>query len=938
MINYKNTLNLPKTEFPMKANLPEREKKILEEWKKKDLYKIIRKIKLGKKIFLLHDGPPYANDKIHIGHSVNKVLKDIIVKSKNLHGFDSHYTPGWDCHGLPIEHKIEKLVSNLKDKIDLDYFCKKCRKFAENQVEYQKHDFIRMGVLGDWENAYLTMDFKTEANIIRVLGKIIKNDYLINGRKPVHWCIKCCSCLAEAEVEYRKKTSDSIYFCFYSLHNKEICKKFCISFIDISIFLVVWTTTPWTLPSNRAIAVNSVLKYQLIRVKNQCFIIEKSYLKEFIKNLNITKWDILGECIGADLEFLKFHHPFMNFKVPIVLSDHVNLNIGSGLVHIAPDHGFDDYILSVKYNLSFADLVDENGCYKTGTCPELDGIFVLKANQFIIDILIKKRLFLYKKIVKHNYPFCWRHKFPLIFRSTEQWFISMEKNNLRKNLLKEIKNIKWIPSYGKDKIKYMIKSRPDWCISRQRTWGVPMVLFVHKKTKKLHPNTIELIEKIAIYIEKFGSSYWWNLDKVLFLGKKDAMFYKKVTDTLDVWFDSGSTYDSVINCRNKNVVSNIDLFLEGMDQYRGWFMSSIILSVAIKKKVPCKSIISHGFVVDSKGKKMSKSLGNTVSPQNIIKNFGADILRLWIASNNYKKDITISHEILKRITEIYRRIRNTVRFLLANLNGFDFSLHKIKIEDMILLDYLALSRTKETQDKIIKYYSNYDFSSVVKSLMFFCSIDMGSFYLNIIKDRQYTSKVGSLSHRSCQTAMFHIIESLVRWISPILSFTAHEIWCNLKGNRAKYVFTEEYYDGLFNLGNKKNIKKDFWDTILMIKSEVNKFLEKARLSNLLSNSLESELILYVNKKYFDMLSILKDELNFLFLTSKAVLLDIDLASNKTLKTNISGLKILIKKVHGKKCLRCWHYSDDFCREEKYKNLCLRCFNNIFGEGEVRKYI
>lgn len=938
MINYKNTLNLPKTEFSMKANLPVKEIQILEKWEKEDLYKFVRKLKLGKEKFLLHDGPPYANDKIHIGHSVNKILKDIIIKSKGLNGFDSHYIPGWDCHGLPIEHKIEKIISNFKDKINLDDFCRKCRDFAKNQIDHQKKDFIRMGILGDWRNAYLTMDFKIEANIVRVLGQIIKNNYLISGIRPVHWCVKCSSCLAEAELEYHQKLTDSIYFCFFSLNNKEIYNRFCTDFLNIPIFLVVWTTTPWTLPGNRAIAVNSIFYYLLVKVKDRCFIIEKSYLKKFIKNLNIIQWDILGKCIGADLEFLNFSHPFMNIKVPIILSDHVNLEIGSGLVHIAPDHGFDDYLLSIKYHLTHANLVDDNGCYKNGIHNKLDGVFVLKANKLIIDILVKKGLFLYKTIIKHKYPFCWRHKFPIIFRSTKQWFISMENNNLRKNLLKAVKNIKWIPSYGKNKIRSMIKTRPDWCISRQRIWGVPMTLFVHKETKKLHPNTVELIEKIAIQIEKFGISFWWNLDKVSFLGKKDSVFYEKVTDILDVWFDSGSTYSSVIDFRNKNIDSDIDLYLEGIDQYRGWFMSSIVLSVATKKKIPCKSIISHGFVVDSYGKKMSKSLGNTISPQNVIKNFGADILRLWVASNNYKKEITISNEILKRITEIYRRIRNTVRFLLANLNGFDFSLHEIKKEDMILLDYLAVLRTKETQNKIIQYYSDYNFSSVVKSLMFFCSVDMGSFYLNVIKDRQYTSKTGSLSHRSCQTAMFHIIEALVRWISPILSFTADEIWCYLKGNRAKYIFTEEYYDGLFDSDNKKNVVKDFWNKILIIKCEVNKFLEKARSKNLFSNFLESELVLYVNEEYFNILSVLENELNFLFLTSKASIININSAPDDVLKTDINGLKILIKKVKGKKCLRCWHYTDNFCSEVKYKELCLRCFSNMFGEGEVRKYI
>lgn len=938
MIDYKNTLNLPKTKFPMKANLSKKELDILNKWNKKDLYKLVYEKKLGKKKFVLHDGPPYANGKIHIGHSVNKILKDIIIKSKNLYGFNSHYLPGWDCHGLPIEHKIEKIISSSINKFSLNDFCKKCREFAKKQVEDQKLDFIRMGILGNWSNAYLTMDYKIEANIIRVLGKIIENNYLVSGFKPVHWCVKCNSSLAEAEVEYYNRSLYSIYFCFYSSKNKEIYDKFHTDFINLSVFLVVWTTTPWTLPANRAVAVNPNLKYQLIKVKDRCFIIEKLFFKKFIEDLNITKYDILGECKGINLELLSFNHPFMNFKVPIVLSNHVNSNIGSGLVHIAPDHGIEDYVISNKYNLSIANLVTCDGYYKKGTHTKLDNVFVLNADKLIIDILIKKKLFLYKEKINHNYPFCWRHKFPIIFLSTRQWFINMENNNLRKNLLKEIEKIKWIPDYGKDKIKFMIKNRPDWCVSRQRKWGVPMTLFIHKKTKQLHPKMVDLIKKIAIYIEKFGSSSWWNLNKLYFLSKEDANIYKKVKDTLDVWFDSGSTNISVIDYYNKNHNCNIDLYLEGIDQYRGWFMSSLILSVAIKKKVPSKCIISHGFVVDSNGKKMSKSLGNTISPQKIIKEFGADILRLWVASNNYKKEITISHEILKRITEIYRRIRNTIRFLLANLNGFDFFSHSIKKENMILLDYLAVSKAKEVQNKIIKYYSNYDFSSVVKSLMYFCSVDMGSFYLNIIKDRQYTSKTGSLPHRSCQTAMFHIIEALVRWISPILSFTSDEVWSYLKGDREKCIFLEEYYDGLFDIDSKKKISNNFWDKILMIKCEVNRFLEEARLRNIFSNSLESELILYADKKYFDILNVLKNELHFLFLTSKASIMDIKLAPNDHINTGIEGLKIFIKKASGKKCLRCWHYTEIFCNKVEHERLCLRCFNNIFGKGEVRKYI
>lgn len=937
MTDYKETLNLPKTNFSMRANLPENELKILDQWKKMNLYNLIRLNKNGKKKFILHDGPPYANEKIHIGHAVNKILKDIVIKSKSLSGFDTPYLPGWDCHGLPIEHKVEKILGNLKNKTSLYAFQEKCRKYAMTQVKNQKNDFIRMGILADWENSYLTMNSDIESNILLLFSKVIKNNHLVRGCKPVYWCFSCLSSLAESEVEYYNKLSDSVYLFFPGVNIENIYKKFLINSLKLPIFAVIWTTTLWTLPANRAIAVHKNLKYQLVKFSDKCLILEKSILEKLIKKIKINEYVVIGECYGVDLEFLRFYHPFMKYDVPIILSQYVNRNFGTGMVHIAPDHGQEDYIISKKYNLSTVNLVCPNGYYINGIHPNLDGVFVLKANKLIMKILNSNNLILYKENIEHSYPFCWRHKKPVIFRATNQWFISMTNNNLKKKVLKSIENVNWISKNGKKKIKLMIKNRPDWCISRQRSWGVPMSLFVHKKTKKIHPNTVNIIKKIAKYIKKFGIQFWWKLDVNFFLEKKDFNMYEKEFSILDVWFDSGSTYYSVESVRNQTIKDTVDIYLEGIDQYRGWFMSSLILSVATENKVPYKSVLSHGFVVDEKGLKMSKSVGNIVSPQQIMKKFGADILRLWVASNNYSNEMSISNEILKRITDIYRKIRNTIRFLLANLNDFDFYLHKVKIKEMVLLDKWILLRAKNVQKKIRKFYDNYDFCSVIQCLMKFCSVDLGSFYLDIIKDRQYTLKKSSLSRRSSQTAMFYIIEILVRLISPILSFTASEIWDFFPGKKSKSIFFEEYYQGLDKFNIQKYIDINFWEKILLIKNEINKFLEIFRLKKNVLNTLEAEIFLYVEKDLFKVIKILENELKFLFLSSDVKVKKIDCAPLNAKDSTIEGLKIFLKKSEGEKCPRCWNYTKEILSSSKYEKLCRRCIKNIYGSGEVRKF-
>lgn len=938
MINYKSTLNLPKTNFPMKANLTVMETNLLKCWYKDNLYHIIRKSKLGKKKFLLCDGPPYANGNIHIGHGLNKILKDIILKSKSLSGFDTPFIPGWDCHGLPIEHKVEQILGNNIQQTNHSYFLDKCRKYAFNQIENQKKDFIRLGILGDWDNPYLTMDFKSEANIVRSLAKIINSGHLYKGIKPVHWCFDCRSALAEAEVEYYDKESPAVYVSFQAVNNFEMYKKFGINNkLNSPIYLLVWTTTPWTIPANCAIALNKKYKYQLIKTKEKYLIIERNLVKIVMNNIGIINWQTLGSICGMDFQNTYFIHPFLSVYVPAIMSKHVDIDTGTGIVHIAPGHGPDDYLLGQEYNLKTINLIDAKGFFKNDICPELNGMNISQINDFVISMLNKKKSLIYYSKIKHSYPHCWRHKTPVIFRTTSQWFISMEKKNLRSQALKLVDDVLWFPKWGINRIKSMLYNRPDWCISRQRRWGVPMTLFIHKKNETLHPNTLNIIEKIAQKIEKQGIQAWWDLDKKTFLGN-DYKDYNKVLDTLDVWFDSGSVHDAIMGIHpdfSQNKCA--DLCIEGTDQHRGWFMSSLLISTAIRNKAPYKQVLTHGFTVDCNGKKMSKSLLNIVNPRDIANKFGADIFRLWIASNDYTNEIVLSDTTFKRSSEIYRRIRNTMRFLLANLNDFDPKFDLIKKEDMILIDKWVIGNTKKTQESIINAYNNYNFHDVVQILINFCSIDMGSFYLDIIKDRQYTNKTKSVSRRSCQTAIWFIAESLVRWISPILSFTADEIWKFLPGDKkSQYIFTEEWFNKLFDLEEKEITNNTFWNLILSIRNEVNFVIEKAREDKIVKNSLEAEITLYVDRYLLDKLKILGKELKFIFLVSKVEISDLNLAINIKSNCTLKGLQIDIRKSQGVKCPRCWHYV--YNEITNLENICKRCIINTIGLGEIRKFV
>ncbi|CRH36447.1 Isoleucine--tRNA ligase {ECO:0000255/HAMAP-Rule:MF_02002} [Pantoea ananatis] len=886
----------------------------------------------------MHDGPPYANGSIHIGHSVNKILKDIIVKSKGMAGYDSPYVPGWDCHGLPIEHKVEQMIGKPGEKVSAAEFRAACRQYAAEQVEGQKADFIRLGVLGDWDRPYLTMDFTTEANIIRALGKIIGNGHLHKGAKPVHWCMDCRSALAEAEVEYYDKTSPSIDVMFNAVDADRARAAFGVTASEGPVSLVIWTTTPWTIPANRGISLHPEFTYQLVQIAGRSLILAKDLVESVMKRAGVSDWTVLGECQGAALELQLFQHPLLEqIQSKVVLGEHVTLDAGTGAVHTAPGHGPDDYVIGQKYGLETANPVGPDGAYLPGTYPGLDGVNVFKANDMIVELLKEKGALLHVEKLLHSYPHCWRHKTPIIFRATPQWFISMDQKGLRAQSLQEIKGVQWIPDWGQARIESMVANRPDWCISRQRTWGVPMALFVHKETEALHPDTLALMEKVAQRVEQDGIQAWWDLDPRDLMGD-DADHYVKVPDTLDVWFDSGSTSYSVVDARPEFGGNTPDMYLEGSDQHRGWFMSSLMISTAMKGKAPYRQVLTHGFTVDGQGRKMSKSIGNTVAPQDVMDKLGADILRLWVASTDYSGEMAVSDEILKRSADAYRRIRNTARFLLANLSGFNPATDLVKPEEMVVVDRWAVGRAQAAQADIIASYEHYDFHEVIQRLMQFCSIEMGSFYLDIIKDRQYTAKGDSLARRSCQSALWHIVEALVRWMAPIMSFTADEIWGYLPGDRAKYVFTEEWYTGLFGLPENEALNDAYWAELLKVRGEVNKVIEQARSDKRIGGALEASVTLYADADLATKLQALGNELRFVLLTSGAQVADYAEAEAEAQQSElVKGLKIGLHKAEGEKCPRCWHYTTDVGQNPEHAAVCGRCYTNVAGNGEERKF-
>ena len=942
MTDYKDTLNLPETGFPMRGNLANREPEMLKRWYKEDLYGEIRKAKKGKKSFVLHDGPPYANGDIHIGHALNKILKDIIIKSKTLSDFDAPYVPGWDCHGLPIELMVEKKVGKPGQKVTAAEFREKCRAYAAGQVEGQKESFKRLGIMGEWDKPYRTMDFDTEANIIRALGKIADEGHLLKGFKPVHWCTDCGSALAEAEVEYKDKVSPSIDVKFNAADESALLDKFELTEGhqgEGQIAVVIWTTTPWTLPANRAVAVRADLEYVLIQVegdKPQRLLVASELAKDVMDRAGIEHFHNLGFCKGADLELVRFQHPFYDFDVPAILGDHVTTEAGTGVVHTAPGHGQEDFAVGQHYDLEVANPVGSNGVFLPDT-ELFAGQHVFKANDAVLEVLKERGALLHHHAYEHSYPHCWRHKTPIIFRATPQWFISMDQAGLRAKALEAINGVQWIPDWGQSRIEGMIEGRPEWCISRQRTWGVPIALFVHKETSELHPKSVELIEKVAKLVEQKGIQAWWDVDPAELMGEDDAVKYEKVLDTLDVWFDSGVTHSAVVDSREEFNGHSADMYLEGSDQHRGWFQSSLISSIAMKGVAPYKQVLTHGFVVDGQGRKMSKSVGNVVAPKDVTNRLGADILRLWVASTDYTGEVAVSDEILKRSADAYRRIRNTARFFLANLSGFNPETDMVPADEMIALDRWAVGRAKAAQDEIVKAYDEYNTHGVTQRLMQFCSIEMGSFYLDVIKDRQYTAKQGGLAQRSCQTALYHIVEALVRWMAPIMSFTADEIWNQMPGERNKFVFTETWFDGLFGLNEGENLNDEFWSSIQDVRGAVNKLLETARSEKIIGGSLQAEVTLYVDDALAANVNKLEDELRFVLLTSKAEVKGLGDKSETAQETDIEGLFVDVKASEAEKCDRCWHHVTDVGTVDGHEGICGRCVSNVEGEGEVRNF-
>ncbi|AFP29662.1 isoleucine--tRNA ligase [Marinobacter sp. BSs20148] len=938
MSDYKHTLNLPETAFPMRGNLANREPEMLKRWQDLNVYGNLREQRAGRKKFILHDGPPYANGSIHIGHAVNKILKDMIVKSRGFMGFDAPYVPGWDCHGLPIEHKVEQKIGKAGVKVDYKTFRQACRDYATKQIAGQKADFIRLGVMGEWDKPYLTMDPKVEAGIVRALGKIVDKGHLVRGYKPVYWSVVGQSALAEAEVEYQDKTSTQIDVRFTAVDQAKALSLFNTSAGEGEVSVVIWTTTPWTIPANQAVSLGAELDYSLVQADvgagPERMILASAMVEGVMARWDVAGYQVLAQCTGAQLEHLALQHPVYDKHVPVILGDHVSTDAGTGAVHTAPDHGVEDFVVGKTYGIGTLNMVQADGTYTSAT-GEFAGVHVYKADDPVCDALTREGKLVRKEKFRHSFPHCWRTKTPLIYRATPQWFISMEKENLRADALEAIKGIRWVPTWGQNRIEAMVRQSPDWCVSRQRTWGVPITLFIHKETQDLHPNTQSLIEKVAQAIEVDGIDAWYDLDTRELLGD-DADHYEKVLDTLDVWFDSGVTHESVLRVREELGQFPADLYLEGSDQHRGWFQSSLKTSIAINGVAPYKQVLTHGFTVDGKGYKMSKSLGNVIAPQEVTNDLGADILRLWVAATDYSGEMTVSKDILRQSADGYRRIRNTARFLMSNLTGFDPTKHTVAPADMMALDRWMVDRTLQLQNEIHEDYENYAFLKIYQKVYNFCESTLGGFYLDIIKDRQYTTQAESLTRRSCQTALYHVAEALVRWVAPILSFTADEIWQHLPGERGETVFYETWYQGLSEMPQSVELGRDYWRDISAVKEAVNKRLEDARKQGVIKGSLSAEVTLFCDGELAEKLKHLGEELRFVLITSEA---DVKPASEAVdaEQTGYEGLLVQVRPASNTKCERCWHHRADVGSHADHPDLCGRCVTNVYGSGETRAF-
>lgn len=934
-MDYKTTVNLLDTPFPMRGDLAKREPKMLEKWTAQHRYQKLREISQaeGRSKFILHDGPPYANGQLHIGHATNKILKDIIIRSKTLAGFDAPYVPGWDCHGLPIELNIEKKFGKTLEPRE---FRKKCREYANEQIELQKADFVRLGILGDWNNPYKTMDFNTEAGIVRALGEIYKNGYLFSGVKPVHWCIDCASALAEAEVEYYDKVSPAIDVAFKALDNAAVAKKFGVSLAnDADVFAVIWTTTPWTLPANQAVCAGPEVEYALVKNGAASYVIvAKNLVEESLKRYAVAEYSVVGVTQGSELELLQFQHPFYARHVPIILGEHATDDAGTGLVHTAPAHGMDDYLVGLKYNLDLQNPVGGDGNY-ISTTELFAGMNVFAANKQVIEVLSEKQRLMNQADITHSYPCCWRHKSKIIYRTTGQWFIGMDKAGvtgvtLREQANKAVDDTLFFPAWGRARLEAMIKNRPDWCVSRQRQWGVPMTFFVHKETGVLHPESYAILQAVAQKIDADGIDAWFELSAEQ-LPEFDLTDYVKLKDTLDVWFDSGTTHLTVVDQRPELQKSNlaagepaVDLYLEGSDQHRGWFQSSLLTACAAKGNAPYKQLLTHGFVVDGNGRKMSKSIGNIVAPQEVINKYGADMLRMWVASTDYSGELTISDEILKRVSESYRRIRNTLRFLLANLNDFSIDKDGVALDEMLEIDRYALAYAAQLQERVVnQLYPSYQFHLIVQELVTYCSEELGGFYLDVLKDRLYTAKADGHARRSAQTALYHLSKVLLGMLSPILSFTADEAWEVLLHDADDSTLYHTHHQLPAVVGADDLVAK--WTKIQEFRIIVLKELETKRSAGLIGASLQAELVIHADAELYPLLKSIAEDLKFAYMVSKITLS----------AAEITAVEVIVSEQA--KCERCWHYAAEIGSNAEHPTICGRCVENLTGAGEVRQF-
>ncbi len=927
-MDYKQTLNLPKTAFPMKANLVKKEPEILERWESLNLYQLIRKYSAGRKRYMFHDGPPYANGHIHMGTAFNKILKDLILKSKQMAGFDAPYVPGWDCHGLPIEHRVDLELGPRKREMSQAEIRKVCRKYAEKYIDIQRGEFKRLGVLGEWERPYLTMNYPYEATIVREFGKFALNGSLVRSKKPIYWCASCKTALAEAEVEYGEHTSPSIFVKFPMISDLSTAHP---ALKGKNVSIVIWTTTPWTIPANLAIALHPDLEYVAAETtNNEVLILAKELLNICMDTFDIKSYKILADIKAADLENLEAKHPIYERPSVIVLASYVTLEAGTGCVHTAPGHGREDYETGLVYHLDAYSPVDDSGCF-TPDVEYFAGLNVFEANRPINEKLKEIGALLKEQDISHEYPHCWRCKQPVIFRSTEQWFISMEKNDLRQKALNAINRVSWIPSWGRDRIYSMIETRPDWCISRQRSWGVPITVFFCKECDELLVSQ-EIIDHVAGMIEESGADIWFTETEKDLLPpgtrcpKCGADEFKKETDILDVWFDSGVSYAAVMENR-EYLDSPSDLYLEGSDQHRGWFHSSLLCSAGTRDEAPYRNVLTHGFVVDGSGKAMHKSAGNVIAPEDLIKDYGAEIIRLWVAGEDYRDNIRLSKEILQRLTEAYRRIRNTCRYILGNLDDFDSKTDSIPYREMDEIDRWALHRARELSERILKAYENFDFHIVYHDLHNFCVLDLSSFYLDIIKDRLYTSPGKSAARRSAQTAMNEILEILVRLMAPLLSFTADEVWEYMKGDgRAPSVHAALFVSVNDEFNDPELANK--WEGIIAIRKEVTKALELARKEKKIGPPLDASVTLGLSTTLTEKLSPYQDQLRSIFIVSSVNIVDIDRIEDGLENENIPGLKVNVAPSPDPKCERCWVHDSTVGENNDHPTICKRCINAL----------